>query len=216
MDNPFSWEAFKSMPVVGILRNAEPSKIETLSKLYLDAGLTTLEVTMNSDGATESIASLRSQFGSELNIGAGTVCTMEDLDKALASGAGFIVTPIIDKEIIEKCVAMSIPVFPGAYSPTEIYTAWKLGASMVKVFPAGQLGAGYIKEILAPLNQINLLPTGGVSVDNFGEFFKAGAQGVGMGSHLLPKNLIENDDWKALSLHFSGFVKKYKQFRNEN
>lgn len=216
MNNPFSWAAFLRMPIIGILRNVTLSKIETLSQHYLNAGLTTLEITMNSKGATETITSLNARFGGQLNIGAGTVCSMEDLDKALGAGASFIVTPITDEDIIKKCVANDIPVFPGAYSPTEIYTAWKLGASMVKVFPAGQLGAGYIKEILAPLNQIKLLPTGGITIDNFSDFLRAGALGLGMGSHLLPKNLIENDQWEALSNHFLSFVKKYKAFKNEN
>lgn len=216
MNNAFSWEVFHRIPVVGILRNVAPSKIENISRRYFEAGLTTLEITMNSQGATETIASLQEHYAGRLNIGAGTVCTMEDLDKALEAGASFIVTPILDPEIIKRCVALEIPVFPGAYSPTEIYTAWKLGASMVKLFPAGQLGAGYIKEVLAPLNQVKLLPTGGISMDNFSDFLKAGAHGLGMGSHLLPKNLIENDEWEALSAHFSNFVRKYNALKNEN
>lgn len=216
MNNSFSWEAFLRMPVIGILRNVTLSKIATLSQHYLDAGLTTLEITMNSKGATETITSLTARYGGQLNIGAGTVCSMEDLDQALEAGASFIVTPVIDKDVIKKCVANSIPVFPGAYSPTEIYTAWKLGASMVKVFPAGQLGADYIKEVLAPLNQIKLMPTGGITIDNFSAFLRAGAHGLGMGSHLLPKNIIENEQWEALSNHFLSFVKKYNEFKNEN
>lgn len=216
MNNSFSWEAFLKIPVVGILRNVGLDKTEILSKHYLNAGLTTLEITMNSEGATEAIASLNAQYSGQLNIGAGTVCTLKDLDKALKAGASFIVTPITDKGIIKVCVSNKIPVFAGAYSPTEIYKAWKLGASMVKVFPAGNLGPGYIKEILAPLNEIKLLPTGGVTIHNFSDFLKAGAQGVGMGSHLLPKNLIETNQWEALSDHLSSFVKKYKAFKNEN
>lgn len=216
MNNIFSWEAFLKFPVVGILRNVALDKTEILSRHYLDAGLTTLEITMNSEGATEAISSLNVHYGGQLNIGAGTVCTLKDLDKALKAGASFIVTPITDKRIIKECVSNKIPVFAGAYSPTEIYKAWKSGASMVKVFPAGNLGPGYIKEILAPLNEIKLLPTGGVTMHNFSDFLKAGAHGLGMGSHLLPKNLIETDQWEALSDHLLSFVKKYNAFKNEN
>lgn len=216
MNNLFSWEAFLKIPIVGILRNIALAKTDILSRHYLDAGLTTLEITMNSEAAAETISSLNADYGDQLNIGAGTVCTLKDLDKALKAGASFIVTPITDKKIIKECVSNKIPVFAGAYSPTEIYKAWKWGASMVKVFPAGNQGPAYIKEILAPLNDIKLLPTGGITIHNFSDFLKAGAHGLGMGSHLLPKDLIENNQWEALSEHLSGFVKKYNAFKNEN
>lgn len=210
----FSWEAFDQMPVVGILRNMPLQKIETLAGLYLDAGLTTLEVTMNSEGVTAAISSLVKIFGGRLNIGAGTVCTLKDLEKAFTAGAQFIVTPIVSEEVIEECVKREIPVFAGAYTPSEIYRAWHLGAAMVKVFPAGQLGPGYIREVLAPLNHIKLLPTGGISRDNFTDFLASGARGVGMGSHLIPMHLIENNQWEELGKSLQDFVNKYQQFIN--
>lgn len=216
MSGSFSWKAFDSIPVVGILRNIPRKQTETLSGLYLEAGLSTLEVTMNSEAATETISSLVKDFGDQLNIGAGTVCTLEDLDKALGAGAQFIVTPILHEDIIQECVRRKIPVFAGAFTPTEIYKAWHLGANMVKVFPASQLGPAYIREVLAPLNHIKLLPTGGVTIDNFTDFFKAGARGLGMGSHLIPKYLVENEQWAELSIFLSGFVKKYHHFKGTN
>lgn len=216
MNSSFSWEAFEKIPVVGILRNVPPQHMQKLFSVYLDAGLTTIEVTMNSAGATETISSLVKNFGDRLNIGAGTVCSLEDLDKALLAGAQFIVSPIVKEEIIKSCSNSNVPVFAGAYTPTEIYRAWELGASMVKVFPAGQLGARYIKEVLAPLNQIKLLPTGGITQENFAEFLKAGAKGLGMGSHLIPKALIEKEHWDELSSHLSGFVEKYNSYQQQN
>jgi len=216
MSPSFSWEAFHKIPVVGILRNVSPQRMQKLFAVYAEAGLTTIEVTMNSAGATEAISSLVKEFGDKLNIGAGTVCTLEDLDKALQAGAQFIVTPILKAEVITACVQSQVPVFAGAFTPSEIYSAWELGASMVKVFPAGFLGPTYIKEVLAPLNHIKLLPTGGVSQENFGDFLKAGAAGLGMGSHLLPKSLIEKEQWDQLSSHLSGFVEKYRHFEQQN
>ncbi|WP_162056200.1 bifunctional 4-hydroxy-2-oxoglutarate aldolase/2-dehydro-3-deoxy-phosphogluconate aldolase [Pontibacter pamirensis] len=216
MKSSFSWEAFDKIPVVGILRNLPPQHMHKLFAVYLDAGLTTIEVTMNSAGAADSIASLVETYGDQLNIGAGTVCTLKDLDQAFQAGAQFIVTPILREEVIKACVARDVPVFAGAYTPTEIYRAWELGASMVKVFPAGQLGARYIKEVLAPLNQIKLLPTGGISQENFAEFLKAGAKGLGMGSQLIPKALIENEQWEQLGKHFSEFVTKYNSYKQQN
>lgn len=198
---------------MGILRNVPPLTVPTLARYYSEAGLTTLEVTMNSDEALTTITRLVQDFGGKLNIGAGTVCTLEDLDKALAAGAQFIVTPILQEEVIRACVQQQVPVFPGAYSPTEIYKAWHLGATMVKVFPATKLGASYIKEVLAPMSYLKLLPTGGVALDNFTEFLKAGAAGLGMGSQLFPKQLIEEGAWEELSVLFRQLVTAYHAFK---
>lgn len=216
MNGSFSWAAFDQMPVVGILRNIARKQTEIISELYLEAGLSSLEVTMNSKDATKIISSLAKGLGEQLNIGAGTVCTLEDLEKALDVGAQFIVTPIMDEGVIRECVRRKVPVFAGAYTPTEIYKTWHLGASMVKVFPASQLGPAYIKEVLAPLNHVKLMPTGGISIHNFSDFLKAGACGLGMGSQLIPGHLVESEQWAELRLVLSGFVKKYQTFKKTN
>jgi 2-dehydro-3-deoxyphosphogluconate aldolase/(4S)-4-hydroxy-2-oxoglutarate aldolase len=211
MGRSFSWQRFDALPVVGILRHFPSHQVEMLATQYWQAGLTTLEVTLNSPDAVGMLSLLANRFGDRLNIGAGTVCTKKDLGKALDAGAQFIVMPILDKEVIKACRKEKIPVFPGAYTPTEIYKAWSLGADMVKVFPAGDLGPRYIKEVLAPLDQIRLLPTGGISPENYADFFQAGAKGVGMGSHLFPRHLVENGDWEELGKFFSAFVMSYKE-----
>ena len=213
MNTAFAWDRFDRIPVVGILRNVPRRKMEALTEHYLEAGLGTLEVTMNSEEAAATISSLVKRYGGQLNIGAGTVCSMEDLDKALQAGAQFVVTPIVSEDVIRACVSQQVPIFAGAFTPTEIYHAWQLGASMVKVFPASQLGPAYIKEVLAPLNQVKLLPTGGVSIDNFTEFLRAGAKGVGMGSHLIHKQLVEKEQWTEFSRFLSDFVKKYNDYK---
>jgi 2-dehydro-3-deoxyphosphogluconate aldolase/(4S)-4-hydroxy-2-oxoglutarate aldolase len=105
-------------------------------------------------------------------------------------------------------VSRNIPVFPGAYTPTEIYQAWKLGASMVKVYPATSLGPEYIKDVKAPLNKIKLMPTGGINLDNIQTFIKAGADGLGIGSQLFDKTLIKDENWEGLELHFKQYVSK--------
>jgi 2-dehydro-3-deoxyphosphogluconate aldolase / (4S)-4-hydroxy-2-oxoglutarate aldolase len=213
MSHSFSWERFDKIPLVGIIRNIPRKKLEHLSAYFHAAGLTTLEVTMNSAEATETIAQLVNVFGNKLNIGAGTVCSLKDLDRALVAGAQFIVTPVINEAVITACVAAKVPIFPGGYTPTEIYKAWSLGASMVKVFPAGKLGVEYLKEVLAPLDQIKLMPTGGITADNFTGFLKAGAVAVGLGSNLFPKQLIENEQWDDLNTIFVEFVKRYNNFK---
>lgn len=197
----FSWALFNAAPVVGIVRGIPLDVVLKVAAVYSEAGLSTIEITMNTAGATEIIAAVRKEFPN-LNVGAGTVCNLADLDKAVNAGVQFIVTPIIDTAVIQKAVELNIPIFPGAYTPTEIYQAWHLGASAVKIFPATQLGTQFIKDVAAPLNDIKLLPTGGVSVENIGSFFKAGAVGVGMGSSLFDKKMIDEGDFEALKNHF--------------
>ncbi|HEU4552416.1 MAG TPA: bifunctional 4-hydroxy-2-oxoglutarate aldolase/2-dehydro-3-deoxy-phosphogluconate aldolase [Chitinophaga sp.] len=214
MPHAFSQTLFDKLPIVGILRNMPPLTVPVLARYYQAAGLTTLEVTLNSEEALTTITRLVQEFEGQLNIGAGTVCTLNDLEKALGAGAQFIVTPILQEEVVRACQKAQVPVFPGAYSPTEIYTAWHLGATMVKVFPATKLGASYFKEVLAPMDYLRLMPTGGVTPDNFTEFLAAGAKGLGMGSHLFPKTLIEEGQWEELAAHFKRVVEKYKTYRN--
>lgn len=205
MPAAFSWTLFQQMPVIGILRNIAPLHSEKIAELYFESGFTTLEITMNSPGAAATISSLSERFSDRLNIGAGTVCTLEDLEEAISAGASFIVTPVLSEDVIKAAVIKNIPIFPGAFTPSEIYKAWMLGASMVKVFPATVLGPEFIRDVLAPLPYLKLIPTGGVSIDNFNSFLKAGAAGVGVGSTLFPGNLIKEEKWEKLSELFLRF-----------
>jgi 2-dehydro-3-deoxyphosphogluconate aldolase/(4S)-4-hydroxy-2-oxoglutarate aldolase len=207
-EHSFSWELFNKAPLVGIIRNVSPEDLKSILPIYREAGLTTVEITMNTPGATDMIRYAIENEHHGLNIGAGTVCTKEDLDLALEAGAQFIVTPVISKKVIKSCVKKGIPVFPGAFTPTEIYNAWSLGASMVKIYPATSLGPDYIKDLKAPMNQLKLLPTGGVGLENMAAFLKAGANGLGIGGQLFDKDLIKNKNWDGLKAHFLQFVQK--------
>ncbi|SFU18282.1 2-dehydro-3-deoxyphosphogluconate aldolase / (4S)-4-hydroxy-2-oxoglutarate aldolase [Algoriphagus locisalis] len=209
--NTHFWEKFNSAPIVGIIRGQSLDVVLKIAEAYQAAGLTTLEVTMNTPGAVSMISRLRNEFPA-LTIGAGTVCNLTQLKEAVAAGAQFIVTPILDENVIKHAVDENIPIFPGAFSPTEIYKAWSLGASAVKVFPATNLGVEFIKDVLGPLDQIKLLPTGGVSKLNIKSFFEAGACGVGMGSSLIDKKLVEAGDFEGLKKHFESFKAEIKEF----
>lgn len=204
----FSEELFLKVPIVGIIRGMSEHDVTNILKVYYEAGLTTIEITMNTTGAEDMIKLAVEKYAGKLNVGAGTVCSEQDLDKALNAGAQFIVTPVINPRVIKIAVDKGIPIIPGAYTPTEIYNAWSLGAYMVKIFPATALGPNYIKDVKAPLNQIKLMPTGGVSIDNILEFKAAGANGYGMGSQLFHKAHIENQNWEGLKAHLQAFVKK--------
>ena len=201
MKNEFKADKFDEMPVIGILRNVPLPDIEAILPFYIKAGFTNLEVTMNSTGAEEMIRYLSENFPS-LNIGAGTVCDKNDLKRAVKAGASFIVTPVVDEKVIKRCVKWGIPIFPGAFSPLEIYTASKYGATGVKVFPANHLGPSYIKDVLAPFQHLKLYPTGGVNLENISAYFKAGAKGLGMGGTLFLASLMETKDYENLGLHF--------------
>ena len=204
----FSWNGFSKVPIVGIIRNLSFDTIEKILPIYLSAGLTTIEITMNTQAAEEIIRFAADKYKGQLNVGAGTVCNTDELDMAIRAGSQFIVTPILDPDVVRTCVSKNIPVFPGAYTPTEIYQAWKLGASMVKVYPATSLGPEYIKDVKAPLNKIKLMPTGGINLDNIQTFIKAGADGLGIGSQLFDKTLIKDENWEGLELHFKQYVSK--------
>lgn len=207
-EHKFSWELFQRAPIVGIVRNVPLEDVKRILPIFRDAGLTTIEITMNTPGAEKIISYAIENESEGLNIGAGTVCTKEDLELALNAGAQFIVTPIINKKVIKSCVKKSIPIFPGAYTPTEIYNAWSLGADMVKVYPATSLGPEYIKDLKAPMSQLKLIPTGGVGLENMSAFLNAGASGLGIGGQLFDKKLIQDKNWEGLEAHFGQFVQK--------
>ncbi|MFT4735191.1 MAG: 2-dehydro-3-deoxyphosphogluconate aldolase/(4S)-4-hydroxy-2-oxoglutarate aldolase [Algoriphagus sp.] len=208
INNSFSWELFEKVPIVGILRNIAFEDFKNIFLVCQKAGLTNLEITMNTPRVEEMISYAFENNEGFMNVGAGTVCSESDLERALKAGSQFIVTPIISKVVIEKCVALGIPVFPGAYTPTEIYTAWSLGAKVVKVFPATALGPSFIRDLKGPLDQIKLLPTGGVSLDNIQDFKAAGAAGYGIGSQLFNKKLIVEENWKGLQEHIEQYILK--------
>ena len=204
--NSFSWELFEKVPIVGILRNIAFEDFKNVFLVCMKAGLTNLEITMNTLKAEKMISYAFENCEGLMNVGAGTVCSEADLEKALNAGSQFIVTPIVSKVLIEKCVALDVPIFPGAYTPTEIYSAWTWGAKVIKIFPATALGPSFIKDLKGPLAQIKLLPTGGVGLENIKEFKAAGAFGYGIGSQLFNKRLIAEKNWKGLQEHIEQYI----------
>jgi 2-dehydro-3-deoxyphosphogluconate aldolase/(4S)-4-hydroxy-2-oxoglutarate aldolase len=180
------------IPVV----RAESSDLAMDAVAALKAGgLDVLEVTMTVPGAIEIIERLAREFGDETLIGAGTVLDPEIAEACIQAGARFIVSPALDEATIQFCRERDVAVFPGALTPTEVVRAWKAGADAVKVFPAGAVGgASYLKALKAPLPQIELIPTGGVSLKTAADFIKAGAMALGVGADLVdPKALREGN-----------------------
>ena len=198
-----------TIPIVGILRGFSTAQVREIVHACLRGGLRNLEITMGSPHTPEQIRLARDIAGDGMAVGAGTVLNLELLEKALDAGSTFIVTPIVNVEVITECVRRKIPIFPGAYSPTEILNAWELGATMVKVFPAETLGPGYLKAIKAPLPQVKLMPTGGVDLKTISAYKKAGADGFGVGSPLFDRARVDAGDWAWVEAQCRAFVEAY-------
>jgi 2-dehydro-3-deoxyphosphogluconate aldolase/(4S)-4-hydroxy-2-oxoglutarate aldolase len=200
MNASFSCALFQELPIVGILRGFTLGQMTEIVRAALRGGLRNIEITMNTPDAARQLREAVTVAEGRLNVGAGTVINLELLDQALVAGASFIVTPTVEPKVITECANQKIPVFPGAFSPTEVVRAWELGAMMVKIFPAECVGPGYIRALKAPLPHIKLLPTGGVDLKTLPDFQKAGADGFGIGSPLFDRQRVESCDWTWASL----------------
>lgn len=198
---------FGKQPIMGIVRGVSPEQVEPLVEAVAGSGLNTLEITMNTPGASDIIRKAVQCSRGRLTLGAGTVLDMESLKAALDAGATFMVMPVVVPEVIGYCLKRKIPVFPGALTPQEIYRAWKEGASMVKVFPAKVFGPDYFKEIKGPFAQIKLLACSGVTPENLPEYFKCGADAVAFGASVFSRQRMQNNDYAGIS----SVIKAYLQ-----
>ena len=184
---------------IAVIRTAKIEQGRQMALAVAAGGIQLIEITWNSDRPTELIQQLRLELPN-CTIGTGTLLTLNQLKEAVAAEAQFLFTPHVDPVMIQTAVAHSIPIIPGALTPTEIVTAWQAGASCVKVFPVQAVGgASYIKSLQGPLGQIPLIPTGGVTLENAKEFIAAGAIAVGLSGQLFPQQLVELGDWEAIA-----------------
>jgi 2-dehydro-3-deoxyphosphogluconate aldolase/(4S)-4-hydroxy-2-oxoglutarate aldolase len=161
---------------------------------------------MTSPGALETIKAVTSELGDGAIIGVGSVLDSETARAAILAGAQFVVSPVFKPEIVELCRRYDKICIPGAFTPTEILSAWEAGADVVKIFPATKLGPGYIKDLKGPLPQIKVTPTGGVNLENTADFIKAGAEFVGVGGAMVDKTLVAQKKWDELSELAAKFV----------
>ncbi len=201
---------FRKLPILGILRGVEAAVIEPLIEAVISSGLESIEITMNTKAAPELIKKAKQISGNRLAIGAGTVLSMDSLKSALESGATFIVTPVLVRDVTEYCVKSRIPVFPGALTPLEIYQAWQTGATMVKVFPAKFFGPEYFREIKGPLDKIELLACAGVTPQNLKDYFANGASAVSFGASVFKKEWLETKDFPSIIRSIKQFLDAYQ------
>ncbi|MEU8813502.1 bifunctional 4-hydroxy-2-oxoglutarate aldolase/2-dehydro-3-deoxy-phosphogluconate aldolase [Actinoplanes sp. NPDC048796] len=168
--------------IVAILRAPSADYFSAVAEVLVDSGITAMEVTLTSRGAVEAIAGLRRQLPASVAIGAGTVLTADDAKAAVDAGAEFLVSPVIDAELV---AGFEVPFYPGTSTPTEMYAAYRAGAELVKLFPAAGLGPSFLRDVRGPLPQIPVMPTGGIKIEDIADWLFAGAKAVGVGSPLI-------------------------------
>lgn len=184
-----------------VIRMAEAERLVRVAEAIRAGGVTAIEITMTTPGALSVIEEVarRMEADEDVIVGVGSVLDAETVDRAVDAGARFVVSPIFKSEIVEAAHRHGVPAIPGAFSPTEIQQAHEAGADLVKVFPASTVGMGYFKAVRAPLPHLKLVPTGGVTLTNAGDWIRAGATAVAVGSALLDKEAIAAGDFERLT-----------------
>jgi 2-dehydro-3-deoxyphosphogluconate aldolase/(4S)-4-hydroxy-2-oxoglutarate aldolase len=191
--------AVEAAGVVAVIRLKDGRTLSAVVDALMAGGVRALEVTMTVPGAVELIRGLAPKLPAGFLLGAGTVLDADTVERVVGAGSQFVVSPVFRRTIIDAGHRLGVPVMPGCFSPTEILDAWEAGADIVKVFPATALGPGYLKDIRGPLPQVKLMPTGGVTLDNAGEWIRAGAVAVGVGSALVDATAIAAGDFGVLT-----------------
>lgn len=200
--------------LVAIVRASSGDDLVRVVEAVAEGGVPCVEVTMTTPGALACIETASKKLaGSDALIGVGTVLDAETCRAAILAGAEYIVTPTLSLPVIQMARRYGKPVFSGAFTPTEILTAWEAGTDFAKVFPCSVVGPEYIKAIKGPLPQVPLVPTGGVEIDNIATFLKAGASALGVGGNLVSKKLMDARDFKGLTENARKFADAVKAAR---
>ena len=192
-------ERIERSGVVAIVRLDDYMHAPEMARALADGGVEAIEFTYTNPAAGEAVKATKAALGEHMLVGAGTVLDPETARAAILHGADFIVTPTVQVDTIRLCQRYSVPTVIGAFTPTEILTAWESGASVVKVFPASVGGPRYLKDVRGPLPHVKLMPTGGVSFENAADFIKSGAIGVAAGSNLVDAETVAKQEWATLT-----------------
>ncbi len=192
-------DAIEASGVVAVIRMKEADRLLKVIDAVRRGGVQCIEITMTVPGAVGIIAELTQSVPENVFVGAGTVTDAETARAVIDSGAKFVVGPVLSLDVLEVCRARDVAGIPGCFTPTEIHAAHKAGAEIIKLFPATSVGPKYIKDLLGPFPHLKLMPTGGVTIDNVGEWIRAGAVAVGIGSDLLDRKAISEERYDVLS-----------------
>lgn len=196
--------------IVAIVRLTHYDRVVDITQALVAGGISVIEFTLTGEGALRAIAEARAACGEAAYIGVGTVLDTRDAVEAIAAGAQFVVTPVLQVEVIETCRVRGVPIVCGALTPTEALTAHRAGAEFIKIFPARLGGPQYLRDILAPLPHLRLIPTGGVNVENARAYREAGAVAVGVGGNLVAEAVVAGGDWARITATARGYVEALK------
>ena len=204
--------------IIVALRGIQPKDVTAAARALYDGGIRLLEITFdqadpNTEAKTaDAISAVRREFTDRILVGAGTVLTPDQAKVAVEAGAEYLLSPHFDPTVVTAARALNVPSIPGAFTPSEVAAAWEAGASMVKLFPAGKLGIPYLKDMAAPLGHIPLLPMGGVDLANMNDYLAlSNVAGIGIGSAIVKRSLIEKGDFEGLCKLARSFTEKLPQ-----
>ena len=200
--------------VLPVIRASSADEALRVIEAIKAGGISTMEITMTVPGAVRVMEEVAARFGADVTVGAGTVLDAETARICILSGAQFVISPALDLETIALCKKYGVAVMPGALTPTEVVRAWTAGADFVKVFPAGALGgANYIKSLKAPLPQIEIIPTGGVSLKTAADFIRAGASALGVGADLVDLQALKEGKSDSITESARRYVEIVREAR---
>lgn len=208
-------ELIKQSGLIAIMRANSSQDLLAAADALKEGGVCAIEVTMTTPGALDAVRAASNRYGDDIVFGVGSVLDPETARAAILAGAQFVVCPTLNLATIALCKRYSIPVMPGAYTPTEILTAWEAGADMVKVFPASVGGPGYLKAVKAPLPQVKLVPVGGVDLDTAAAFIRGGADALGVGGSLVSQELLDSQDFATITARARRFREEVQKGRLE-
>ena len=203
----------KDERAVAVIRTDSTERALAAARAVIAGGFRAIEITYSFAGATDAITKLAESNESNLLIGAGTILNRQQALEAVGAGARFLVSPCVLSEVIDAANELRVAIIPGAFTPTEIYTAYSLGADIVKIFPAVRFGPEYLRAVRGPLPHIPIMPTSGVDASNVAEWFSAGAVAVGAVSSVLDPVLIRNGDWNELTKRAEEFIAAVRDAR---
>jgi 2-dehydro-3-deoxyphosphogluconate aldolase/(4S)-4-hydroxy-2-oxoglutarate aldolase len=205
-----AFDVILSTKVIAVIRMADTEKLAKVIRAVQEGGVKAIEITMTTPDAVNVIHTISKKKSKDILLGAGSVLDPETAALVIHSGADFVVSPVTNPEMIKLCHRYGKLVAPGAFTPTEIISAWEMGADIVKIFPATSVGPKYFRDIKGPLPQVRLMPTGGVNLDNARDFIKNGACCVGIGTALLDKKAIAENNWDVLTQKAESLIKSVK------
>jgi 2-dehydro-3-deoxyphosphogluconate aldolase/(4S)-4-hydroxy-2-oxoglutarate aldolase len=203
----------KSEGAVAVIRTDSTDRALATAHAVIAGGFRAVEITYSFPEATEAVAKLAKSNENNLLVGAGTILNRQQVHEAVGAGARFLVSPCVLPDVIDAAHELQVAIIPGAFTPTEIYTAYSLGADIVKIFPAVKFGPEYLRAVRGPLPNIPIMPTSGVDVSNVADWFRAGAVAVGAVSSVLDPVLIQNGDWNELTKRAREFIKAVRAAR---